>query len=95
MVILWVKVLFKEGAGPAATTSALISDISSILRGNIKFPFSLSRKKRKKIIFESIEERYFSAYLRFEVTDKPEFYQILQIFSQNKVLLKDWSKTLI
>ena len=31
-----------EGAGPAATTSALISDISSILRGNIKFPFSLS-----------------------------------------------------
>ena len=28
-----------EGAGPAATTSALISDISSILRGNIKFPF--------------------------------------------------------
>ena len=27
------------GAGPAATTSALISDISSILRGNIKFPF--------------------------------------------------------
>ena len=31
-----------EGAGPAATTSALVSDISSILRGNIKFPFSLS-----------------------------------------------------
>ena len=31
-----------EGAGAAATTSALVSDISSILRGNIKFPFSLS-----------------------------------------------------
>ena len=28
-----------EGAGPAATTSALVSDISSILRGNVKFPF--------------------------------------------------------
>ena len=38
-----------EGAGPAATTSALISDISSILRGNIKFPFSLSSSERKKI----------------------------------------------
>ena len=36
-----------EGAGPAATTSALISDISSILRGNIKFPFSLSSSERK------------------------------------------------
>ena len=36
-----------EGAGPAATTSALISDISSILRGNIKFPFSISNKERK------------------------------------------------
>ena len=36
-----------EGAGAAATTSALISDISSILRGNVKFPFSLSRKKIK------------------------------------------------
>ena len=78
-----------EGAGPAATTSALISDISSILRGNIKFPFSLSRKKRKKIIFESIEERYFSAYLRFEVTDKPGVLSnITNIFSKNKVSIK-------
>ena len=39
-----------EGAGPAATTSALVSDISSISRGNIKFPFSLSNKERKKVI---------------------------------------------
>ena len=37
-----------EGAGPTATTSALVSDISSILRGNIKFPFSISNKKKKK-----------------------------------------------
>ena len=36
-----------EGAGPSATTSALVSDISSIMRGNIKFPFSLSIKKEK------------------------------------------------
>ena len=40
-----------EGAGPSATTSALVSDISSILRGNIKFPFSLSEKERKKLNF--------------------------------------------
>ena len=60
-----------EGAGPAATTSALISDISSILRGNIKFPFSLSSKERKIHVFNDIDNRLFSAYLRFEVFDKP------------------------
>ena len=48
-----------EGAGPAATTSALVSDISSILRGNIKFPFSLSNKERKKLKFENIDQKIF------------------------------------
>ena len=78
-----------EGAGPSATTSALISDISSILRGNVKFPFSLSSQERKKIRFENIEERYFSSYLRFEVIDKPGVLSnITNIFSKNKVSIK-------
>ena len=54
-----------EGAGPSATTSALISDISSILRGNIKFPFSLSSKERKQLKFNNISGRFFSAYKCF------------------------------
>ena len=78
-----------EGAGPAATTSALISDISSILRGNIKFPFSVSSKERKKLKFNNIDDRLFSAYLRFEVTDKPGVLSnITNIFSKNKVSIK-------
>ena len=78
-----------EGAGAAATTSALVSDISSILRGNIKFPFSLSNKERKKIKFENITDRFFSAYLRFEVIDKPGVLSdITNIFSKNKVSIK-------
>ena len=78
-----------EGAGAAATTSALISDISSILRGNVKFPFSLSRKERKKLKFENIDQRFFSAYLRFEVEDKPGILSnITNIFSKNKVSIK-------
>ena len=78
-----------EGAGPEATTSALISDISSILRGNIKFPFSISSKERKKIDYRKIDERYFSAYLRFEVLDKPGVLSnITSIFSRNKVSIK-------
>ncbi len=78
-----------EGAGPAATTSALISDISSILRGNIKFPFSISNKERKNLNFKEISERFFSAYFRFNVTDKPGVLSnITQIFSRNKVSIK-------
>ena len=78
-----------EGAGPAATTSALVSDISSILRGNVKFPFSLSTKERKKINFNDIDDRFFSAYLRFEVVDKPGVLSnITNIFSKSKVSIK-------
>ena len=78
-----------EGAGPEATTSALISDISSVLRGNIKFPFSISNKKRKKLKFEKIDERFFSAYLRFEVIDKPGVLSnITNTFSKYKVSIK-------
>jgi len=78
-----------EGAGAAATTSALVSDISSILRGNIKFPFSLSNKERKKLKSNSIDHRFFSAYLRFEVIDKPGVLSnITNIFSKNKVSIK-------
>ena len=78
-----------EGAGPAATTSALISDISSILRGNIKFPFSISTKERKNLNFRKISERYFSAYFRFNVVDKPGVLSnITQIFSKNNVSIK-------
>ena len=78
-----------EGAGAAATTSALISDISSILRGNVKFPFSLSEQERKKLKFENIDHRLFSAYMRFEVEDKPGILSnITNIFSKNKVSIK-------
>ncbi len=78
-----------EGAGPKATTSALVSDISSILRGNVKFPFSISNKERKKIIFKNLEDRFFSAYMRFEVIDKPGVLSnITNIFSINKVSIK-------
>ena len=78
-----------EGAGAAATTSALISDISSILRGNIKFPFSLSDKERKKLKYETIINRAFSAYFRFEVDDKSGVLSsITNIFSKNKTSIK-------
>jgi len=78
-----------EGAGPSATTSALVSDISSILRGNIKFPFSLSNNERKNLNYDNVEERFFSAYIRFEVLDKPGVLSnITNAFSKNNVSIK-------
>ena len=78
-----------EGAGPSATTSALISDISSILRGNIKFPFSLSVKERKKLKFNNIADRLFSAYLRFDVLDLPGVLSnITNVFTKYNVSIK-------
>ena len=83
------SVIQGEGAGARATTSALISDISSILRGNIKFPFSISNKERKKLNYKNIDERSFSAYLRFEVLDKQGVLSnITNVFSKNKVSIK-------
>ena len=83
------SVIQGEGAGPLATTSALVSDISSIMRGNIKFPFSLSNNERKKLKFESIKDRFFSAYFRFEVVDKPGVLSnITNVFSKNKTSIK-------
>ncbi len=83
------NVIQGEGAGPEATTSALVSDISSILRGNIKFPFSISSKERKKLSYKGISDRYFSAYLRFEVIDKQGVLSnITKIFAKNKVSIK-------
>ena len=83
------SVIQGEGAGPAATPSALVSDISSILRGNIKFPFSISNKERKSLKFENISKRSFSAYLRFEVLDKSGVLSnITNIFSNNNVSIK-------
>ena len=38
-----------EGAGPEATTSAIVSDLTSIYRGNIKYPFGVSNRDRKSL----------------------------------------------
>tara|TARA_B100001121_G_scaffold303980_1_gene318792 strand:- start:562 stop:1863 length:1302 start_codon:yes stop_codon:yes gene_type:complete len=64
------SVLQGEGAGPGPTSSSLLSDLLSILRGNIKFPFGISSKKRKSIKGFNNDNYANSLYLRFEVKDK-------------------------
>ena len=65
------SVLQGEGAGPGPTSSSLLSDLLSILRGNIKYPFGISAKKRKTIKAYNFNNYINSLYLRFEVKDKP------------------------
>ena len=82
-------VLQGEGAGPGPTTSSLVSDLCSILRGNVKFPFVMSDKKRKSAIFENVNNKSFSAYVRLDVKDKHGILSdITKIMAKNKVSVK-------
>ncbi len=65
------SILQGEGAGPGPTSSALMSDLLSILRGNIKYPFGIPNIKRKKVKVFNYDNYINSLYLRFEVIDKP------------------------
>ncbi len=65
------SVLQGEGAGPGPTSSALMSDFLSILRGNIKFPFGLPNNVRENPLKYDDKNYENSLYLRFEVNDRP------------------------
>ena len=71
------SVLQGEGAGPGPTSSALMSDLLSILRGNIKYPFGISNIRRKKIKTYNSNKYSNSLYLRLEVVDKPGVLAII------------------
>ena len=80
------SVLQGEGAGPGPTSSALMSDLLSILRGNIKYPFGVSYNKRKIIKYYDLNKYSNSLYLRFEVRDKPGVLsQITKVLARFKI----------
>ncbi len=65
------SILQGEGAGPGPTSSSLLSDLLSILRGNFRYPFGIPFNKRKLIKQYNNNNYINSLYLRFEVKDKP------------------------
>ena len=84
------SVLQGEGAGPGPTSSALMSDLLSILRGNIKYPFGLPNNKRKRI--SSYDQKLYvnSFYLRIQVKDKHGVLSsITKTFTKNKISIKN------
>jgi homoserine dehydrogenase len=83
-------ILQGKGAGPGPTSSALISDLCSILRGNIKYPFAVSHYLRKKISKFDILRHQSSSYLRIEVKDKSGVLSsITKVFAKNKISIKN------
>ena len=83
------SVLQGEGAGPGPTSSSLLSDLMSILSGQIKNPFGIPSFKRKKI--QVLNNNYYnnSLYLRFEVKDKPGVLSsITNRFAKYKISVK-------
>ena len=83
------SILQGEGAGPGPTSSALLSDLLSILRGNIKNPLGISVSKLKTIKHYNINNYTNSLYLRFEVKDKPGVLsQITNRLAKYKISVK-------
>ncbi len=64
------SILQGEGAGPGPTSSSLLSDLVSILRGNSNNPFGTPSSLRKKLKPFNSNNYTNSLYLRFEVKDK-------------------------
>ena len=83
------SVLQGEGAGPGPTSSALLSDLLSILRGNIKKPFGVSVSKLKSLKPYNVNNYVNSLYLRFEVKDKSGVLsQITNRLAKYKISIK-------
>ena len=83
------SVLQGEGAGPGPTSSSLLSDLLSILRGNIKKPFGVSVNKLKTLKNYNVNNYVNSLYLRFEVKDKPGVLsQITNRLAKYKISVK-------
>ena len=83
------SILQGEGAGPGPTSSALLSDLLSILRGNIKKPLGISVSKLKSLKAYNVNNYVNSLYLRFEVKDKPGVLsQITNRLAKYKISVK-------
>ena len=84
------SVLQGEGAGPGPTSSAVISDLCSILKGETNYPFGVSTKLRKKISKFNILNHLCSSYLRIEVKDQSGVLSsITKNFANNKISIKN------
>ena len=83
------SILQGEGAGPGPTSSSLLSDLLSIMRGNLNKPFGVSFLKRKSIKPYNSDYYSNSLYLRFEVKDRSGVLSLItNRFANYKISIK-------
>ena len=88
------SILQGEGVGPGPTSSSLLSDLLTILKGDIKKPFGIPNNKRKSIKCYNVNNYTNSLYLRFEVKDKPGVLsRITNRLAQYKISVKRMIQT--
>ena len=84
------SILQGEGAGPGPTSSALLSDLCSVLKGNLQYPFGVSYSLRKKIPKFDVSKHLCSSYLRIEVKDLPGVLSsITKAFANNDISIRN------
>tara|TARA_Y100000590_G_scaffold33314_1_gene36497 strand:- start:2263 stop:3558 length:1296 start_codon:yes stop_codon:yes gene_type:complete len=84
------SILQGEGAGPGPTSSALLSDLYSVLKDNIQYPFGVSYKRRNKIANFDVSKHTCSSYLRIEVKDLPGVLSsITKTFANYNISIKN------
>ena len=84
------SILQGEGAGPGPTSSALLSDLYSIVKGNIQYPFGVSYTRRNKIANFDVSKHSCSSYLRIEVKDVPGVLSsITKTFANYNISIKN------
>ena len=82
-------ILQGEGAGPGPTSSALLSDLLSILSGNINCPLGVPVSQLKSLRHYNVNNYINSLYLRFEVKDKSGVLsQITNRLAKYKISIK-------
>jgi len=79
-----------EGAGPGPTSSALLSDLCSVAKGIVQYPFGTPNELQKKIDRFDISKTVYSSYLRIEVKDKSGVLSVItKVFSKNRISIKN------
>jgi homoserine dehydrogenase len=77
------------GAGRGPTTSSIISDLNSILKGNVTLPFGFNYSDAKKFKMFDFDNHVCKFYLRLVVKDKPGVLsKITSILSKHKISIQ-------
>ena len=78
------------GAGKGPTSSAIISDITSVMVGNDDFSFGLSPSAKKTFKLFNFNDHKSKYYFRFLAHDKPGVLSVItSLLAKNKISIQN------